>query len=402
MRKIISISILCLFALCSLYSAELWNGITSEMNENAVAEHLIEQFNAKLSKKESGDFKMPSHDEKGHPEKVDYEFFISEQEPFFISKSDSWLYDNDFIKNNINCLFWKNKIYCVFVSLDVSFTDVRKQMKKTYGKEKQFSGGYLAWENNDILIYGYPNGDDELGYYSQLIYINKSLRNDWIKEEEKRQEKIRLQEEKEKNKLKYALNFLKFDENTSSLWKEFTVDMSPEDCISTLKENYTIDEGYEIFRDNISLHYNPESDGIKNPPLTMYAYRVLNDYSFFDIETSYSTFITDEITGESRELKENIMFYFYENKLYAIEIRIQNEIYSDYIKAYCAPSKKFVKCVSPKYGSGVSPQYYKLKTKDVYYDIDQTSIIYIDSVARQKYVQEQKNQKKDNANKIKF
>lgn len=403
------------------YSFELWDCITSEMTETECSKVLLEKYNAKLVMKyndknetferytDRGNVKRThkatssyiySHDNKGHPEYMDFSSFFLKQESFRES------YDNlyESFCSNLICYFYKDTVYGIQIILDASFYDVRNQLIQKYGKGTKIDKEHFCWETEYSLIYCFQIEADNKKC-SEVVYINKEVRNDWIDDcERKRIAKIEQEKRQEKEEAE-ALNFLSFDKSSKTLFKYFCVNMTPNDCIEILNQNFNIDKDF-IVKENVELYFNPEEDGCDNPLLTMYAFRVyndsifFNDFTFFDEFGFYQKHNGPDYTGT----KGNLFLYFYDNKLYAVSIVIASKLEYKF-RDGCPPASKTVEPYAErKKGANVYyPVYYfKLKTKDIYWDPSGKSIVYVDSVARKKYVDDVLSKKKENAKKIKL
>lgn len=243
-------------------SIEIWNGFTNTMTKEAFLQHAKEVLKATFISKENYKTFELSHDYKENP--VCTLVAINSPLPQY-SHSEN---------ENISAYFYYGRLYAIKIHWSLNSTELKKQIEKQWGKPikvkisknwtpSHFPQDFYLWQTN--YLFKYLEGNE-------IYYIDKNIRNCWIKDYDTKTERAKMEEEKNKKEKERReteereelLKSIYFPISEKELWYEIFDGMDYNECYNYLVRKYgqeciKIDKGYfSSYITENNLNFRPD------------------------------------------------------------------------------------------------------------------------------------------------
>lgn len=339
-----------------VFSTELWNGFTTDMNEEQFISKAKEVLEIGDNYEKFENMYLPlSFDYKGNPEDVIY--YLTSPQSQYCSYSG----------RNLIAYFYNEKLFAITVLWELSGKKLLKNAQKKWGKSKQIptgpnsSNNFSFWEFSDKYIYlvsdNQPASIAYVDKHARIAWLNKTETEANIQLAKENEEKVLL-ENKYKENLKTQI--LPNPSNKKELWNGFLLDMFKDDCKKLAKQKFNLTS-----EDDLSVCTD---DMIYFPQKNFFDYFSADGFSIKVSDSHYSQYYGNEEYNQDLEqdLEKNIEFYFYENKLYAIYVLYSNTENDMVQKATEIFNSKPKKLPHPTLFGNETLYFWELETKYVY------------------------------------
>ena len=220
MKKILLIFLLCLVSF-NAFSAELWNGFTTDMSVSDFMSHSKEVLETEDILQEMKDVHFTlSHDHKNNPECNAICLF---------SPAPQY---NQYCGANILAYFLNDKLYAVIVRWDANGKELLKKMKNQWGKPATVPitpstyKTFYVWEESERYVYLLTEENP-----ASTFYLDKKAKDEWVYNTENAKALAEQQEkERRKSNREKVLNSVILKCDSNEIWNGITPEMTVEDC----------------------------------------------------------------------------------------------------------------------------------------------------------------------------
>ena len=298
MKKLIILFLLSIVT-ANIFSAELWNGFTTEMTEEEFKIHAKEVLETDEIAQEVKDVHFTlSHDHKNNPECN--LIGISSPAPQYNQYGV-----------NILAYFFNNKLYAVIVRWDINGKELLKRTKKEWGNPAKVPitpytyKTFYVWEQTERYIYLLT----EEGPVS-TFYIDKKAKDEWVFNTENAKALAEKEEkERRKSNREKVLNSVILKCDSNEIWNGITPEMTLEDCNVYYQTELDYGKIYERERQFSFVPENlPYADTIC---LSLETEKKDYDYTIWE----------SDLTEINTRAYYDVDTYFYNNKAIAVCIK---------------------------------------------------------------------------------